>query len=104
MAACAEALNILHHANVGKTDRESDAETSPPRNPEHYEYDFNLSDVTEVWQRGSVIASWIRRRSKTSLAALFQRFTSRGENDFANKSLSAMRFQFGGHVERTSGG
>ena len=141
MAAYAEGLNILHHANVGKTTREADAETTPLRNPEHYEYDFNLADVSEVWRRGSVVASWLLDLTAISLldqptlekfsgrvsdsgegrwtisaaidegapvpvlsAALFQRFDSRGQSDFANKLLSAMRFQFGGHVERTSGG
>ena len=141
MAAYAEGLNVLHHANVGKTARESDAETTPLRSPEHYQYDFNLADVAEVWRRGSVVASWLLDLTAISLldrksiekisgrvsdtregrwtinaaidegtpvpvlsAALFQRFDSRGESDFANKLLSAMRFQFGGHVERTSGG
>ncbi|MBV9768277.1 MAG: NADP-dependent phosphogluconate dehydrogenase, partial [Bryobacterales bacterium] len=141
MAAYAEGLNVLHHANVGKTARESDAETTPLRNPEHYQYDFNLADVTEVWRRGSVVASWLLDLTASSLldkpafekfsgrvsdsgegrwtitaaidesapvpvlsAALFQRFSSRGENDFADKLLSAMRFQFGGHVERPAGG
>lgn len=140
MAAYAEGLNILHHANVGKKTRESDAETTPLRDPEHYQYDFNLADVTEVWRRGSVIASWLLDLTAISLldqptlekfsghvsdsgegrwtitaaidegtpvpvlsSALFERFTSRGEADFASKLLSAMRFQFGGHVERTSG-
>ncbi len=139
MAAYAEGLNILHHANVGKTARESDAETTPLRNPEHYQYDFNLADVTELWRRGSVVASWLLDLTAISLldqksfekfsgrvsdsgegrwtinaaidegtpvpvlsAALFQRFDSRGESEFANKLLSAMRFQFGGHIERTS--
>jgi 6-phosphogluconate dehydrogenase len=141
MAAYAEGLNVLHNANVGKTKREEDAETSPLRNPEHYQYDFNLADVTEVWRRGSVVASWLLDLTAISLldqptlekfsgrvsdsgegrwtisaaidegtpvpvlsSALFQRFDSRGHSDFANKLLSAMRFQFGGHVERTSGG
>jgi 6-phosphogluconate dehydrogenase len=141
MAAYAEGLNILHHANVGKTTREADAETTPLRNPEHYQYDFNLADVSEVWRRGSVVASWLLDLTAISLldqptlekfsgrvsdsgegrwtisaaidegapvpvlsAALFQRFDSRGQSDFANKLLSAMRFQFGGHIERTSGG
>jgi 6-phosphogluconate dehydrogenase len=141
MAAYAEGLNILHHANVGKTKRESDAETTPLRNPEHYQYDFNLADVAEVWRRGSVVASWLLDLTAISLldeksfdkfsgrvsdsgegrwtitaaidegapapvlsTALYERFTSRGESEFANKLLSAMRFQFGGHVERTSGG
>src|SRR5580700_4554846 len=138
MAAYAEGLNILHHANVGKTAREADAETSPLRNPEHYQYDFNLADVTEVWRRGSVVASWLLDLTAISLLeeptlekfsgrvsdsgegrwtinaaidegtpvpvlseALFQRFTSRGEADFASKLLSAMRFQFGGHLEKS---
>jgi 6-phosphogluconate dehydrogenase len=141
MAAYAEGLNILHHANVGKKTREVDAETTPLREPEHYQYDFNLADVTEVWRRGSVVASWLLDLTAISLldqptlenfsgrvsdsgegrwtisaaidegapvpvlsAALFQRFTSRGESDFADKLLSAMRFQFGGHIERKAGG
>jgi len=139
MAAYAEGLNVLHHANVGKSKREEDAETSPLLHPEHYQYDFNLADVTEVWRRGSVVASWLLDLTAISLldkatfekfsgrvsdsgegrwtinaaidegapvpvlsAALFQRFDSRGESDFANKLLSAMRFQFGGHIERKS--
>jgi 6-phosphogluconate dehydrogenase len=141
MAAYAEGLNILKHANVGKTSREVDAETSPLRNPEHYQYDLNLADITEVWRRGSVVASWLLDLTAIALleqpglakfsgrvsdsgegrwtitaaidestpvpvlsAALYQRFTSRGEDDFADKVLSAMRFQFGGHVERAAGG
>jgi 6-phosphogluconate dehydrogenase len=137
MAAYAEGLNVLHHANEGKLERKADAETSPLRNPEHYQYDFNLADITEVWRRGSVIASWLLDLTALSFAdspqlegfsgrvsdsgegrwtinaaveegvpvpvlsaALFQRFSSRGEADFANKILSAMRFQFGGHVEQ----
>jgi 6-phosphogluconate dehydrogenase len=141
MAAYAEGLNVLHHANVGKKSREEDAETTPLRSPEHYQYDFNLADVAEVWRRGSVVASWLLDLTAISLldqksfekfsgrvsdsgegrwtinaaidegtpvpvlsAALFQRFDSRGESEFADKLLSAMRFQFGGHVERTSGG
>jgi 6-phosphogluconate dehydrogenase len=137
MAAYAEGLNILKHANAGKTHREVDAETTPLRNPEHYQYDFNLADVTEVWRRGSVVASWLLDLTASSLleqptlerfsgrvsdsgegrwtilaaiesttpapvltASLYQRFTSRGEDDFAGKVLSAMRFQFGGHVEK----
>ena len=137
MAAYAEGLNVLHHANVGKLDHALDAETTPLRYPEHYRYDFNLGDVAEVWRRGSVIASWLLDLTAIALAenpqlegfsgrvsdsgegrwtinaaieegapvpvlsaALFQRFSSRGEADFANKILSAMRFQFGGHVEK----
>jgi 6-phosphogluconate dehydrogenase len=138
MAAYAEGLNILKHANVGKTHQgEADAETTPLRNPEHYQYDFNLADVTEVWRRGSVVASWLLDLTAISLLdspklekfsghvsdsgegrwtilagiesgapapvlteSLYQRFTSRGEGDFANKVLSAMRFQFGGHLEK----
>jgi 6-phosphogluconate dehydrogenase len=137
MAAYAEGLNILHHANVGKADREADAETTPLRNPEHFRYDFNLGDITELWRRGSVVASWLLDLTAMSLlqqpdlegfsgrvsdsgegrwtinaaidegtpapvlsAALYQRFASRGEDDFARKVLSAMRFQFGGHVEK----
>jgi 6-phosphogluconate dehydrogenase len=140
MAAYAEGLNILKHANAGKSHREADAETTPLRNPEHYQYDFNLADVTEVWRRGSVVASWLLDLTAISLfeqptlerfsgrvsdsgegrwtilaaiestapapvltASLFQRFTSRGEDDFAAKVLSAMRFQFGGHIEKKSG-
>jgi len=140
MAAYAEGLNILHKANAGLTNREVDAETTPLRNPEHYQYEFNLADVSEVWRRGSVIASWLLDLTATSLleqptlekfsgrvsdsgegrwtlqaaidesvpapvlnAALFQRFTSRGEADFADKVLSALRYQFGGHLEKTAG-
>ncbi|HXM35107.1 MAG TPA: decarboxylating 6-phosphogluconate dehydrogenase, partial [Pyrinomonadaceae bacterium] len=140
MAAYAEGLNILHHANAGKSGRTIDAETTPLRNPEHYQYDFNLTDITEVWRRGSVIASWLLDLTANALlekpdlagfsghvadsgegrwtitaaidegapapvlsAAVHQRFASRGEDDFARKVLSAMRFQFGGHVERGPG-
>ena len=140
MAAYAEGLNILKHANAGKTQRETDAETTPLRNPDHYQYDFNLADVTEVWRRGSVVASWLLDLTAISLleqptlerysgrvsdsgegrwtilaaiesttpapvltSALYERFESRGEGDFAAKLLSAMRFQFGGHVEKKSG-
>jgi 6-phosphogluconate dehydrogenase len=140
MAAYAEGLNILHKADAGKTTREVDAETTPLRNPEHYQYDFNLADVAEVWRRGSVVASWLLDLTAISLldeptlekfggrvsdsgegrwtilaaidegapvpvlsASLFQRFSSRGESDFADKLLSAMRFQFGGHIERKAG-
>ena len=137
MAAYAEGLNVLHHANAGKVERTADAETTPLRNPEHYQYDFNMADITEVWRRGSVIASWLFDLTAIALAerpqlegfsgrvsdsgegrwtvnaaveegvpvpvlsaALFQRFSSRGEADFANKVLSAMRLQFGGHREK----
>ena len=137
MAAYAEGLNVLHHANIGHVERTADAETTPLRYPEHYQYDFNIADITEVWRRGSVIASWLLDLTSIALgespqlegfsgrvsdsgegrwtinaaveegvpvpvlsAALFQRFSSRGEADFANKVLSAMRFQFGGHAER----
>jgi len=140
MAAYAEGLNIMKHANSGKSHRETDAETTPLRNPEHYQYDFNLADITEVWRRGSVVASWLLDLTAISLleqptlerfsgrvsdsgegrwtvlaaiesttpapvltASLYQRFTSRGEDDFAGKVLSAMRFQFGGHIEKKSG-
>ena len=137
MAAYAEGLNILKHANVGKSDREMDAETTPLRQPEHYQYDLNLPDIAEVWRRGSVIASWLLDLTAIALlespelegfsgrvsdsgegrwtiqaaieegtpaqvltAALYERFSSRGEADFQNKLLSAMRFQFGGHHEK----
>jgi 6-phosphogluconate dehydrogenase len=141
MAAYAEGLNILHHANAGKTGRAADAETTPLRNPEHYQYDFNLTDIAEVWRRGSVVASWLLDLTAIALlekpnlagfsghvadsgegrwtitaaidegapapvlsAALYQRFASRGEDDFARRVLSALRFQFGGHLERPTGG
>jgi 6-phosphogluconate dehydrogenase len=137
MAAYAEGLNILRHANVGKEEHAVDAETTPLRNPEHYQYDFNLSDISELWRRGSVIASWhldlcamefienpdlskfkgsvsdsgegrwtitaaIEEGSPAPVlsTALYQRFSSRGDDDFARKVLSAMRFGFGGHVEK----
>jgi 6-phosphogluconate dehydrogenase len=137
MAAYAEGLNILRHANIGKQKHDSDAETTPLRNPEFYQYDFNLADVTEVWRRGSVVASWLLDLTASALAAdpslekfagrvsdsgegrwtidaaideavpanvlaaaLFERFSSRGEADFQNRVLSAMRFEFGGHVEK----
>jgi 6-phosphogluconate dehydrogenase len=141
MAAYAEGLNILKHANVGKRGRTIDAETTPLRDPDHYQYDFNLADVAELWRRGSVVASWLLDLTAIALikqpdlgsfsgrvsdsgegrwtitaaidegapapvlsAALYQRFTSRGEDDFATKVLSAMRFEFGGHTERAAGG
>ncbi|HEY1422991.1 MAG TPA: decarboxylating 6-phosphogluconate dehydrogenase [Candidatus Acidoferrum sp.] len=140
MAAYAEGFNILKHANAGKQQRETDAETTPLRSPEHYQYELNLADVAEVWRRGSVVASWLLDLTAISLleqptlerfsgrvsdsgegrwtilaaiesttpapvltASLYQRFTSRGEDDFAAKILSAMRFQFGGHIEKKSG-
>ena len=137
MAAYAEGLNILKHANAGKQSRDADAETAPMRNPENYRFDLNLADIAEVWRRGSVVASWLLDLTAIALfqqsdlggfsgrvsdsgegrwtitaaidestpapvlsAALYQRFSSRGEEDFADKLLSAMRYQFGGHVER----
>jgi 6-phosphogluconate dehydrogenase len=137
MAAYAEGLNILHKANVGKQKHTADAETTPLREPEHYQYDFNLADVAEVWRRGSVVASWLLDLTATALlgdpqlakfagrvsdsgegrwtihaaidegvpapvlsTALYERFSSRGEADFANKLLSAMRYEFGGHLEK----
>jgi 6-phosphogluconate dehydrogenase len=140
MAAYAEGLNILKHANAGKVARDADAETAPLRNPENYQFDLNLADIAEVWRRGSVVASWLLDLTAIALfeksdlagfsgrvsdsgegrwtitaaidestpapvlsAALYQRFSSRGEEDFADKLLSAMRFQFGGHVERKAG-
>jgi 6-phosphogluconate dehydrogenase len=140
MAAYAEGLGILREANVGKQTGTIDAETTPLPHPEHYQYDLNLRDISEVWRRGSVIASWLLDLTAISLvedpaltkfagrvsdsgegrwtikaaideavpapvltAALYERFTSRGEADFANKLLSAMRFQFGGHLEKTAG-
>jgi 6-phosphogluconate dehydrogenase len=140
MAAYAEGLGVLHSANIGKHQHESDAETTPLRDPEHYQYDFNLADVTEVWRRGSVIASWLLDLTASALAAdpelgkfagrvsdsgegrwtikaavdeavpahvltaaLYERFSSRGEADYANKILSAMRYAFGGHLEKAAG-
>jgi 6-phosphogluconate dehydrogenase len=140
MAAYAEGLGVLRDANVGKQTHATDAETTPLRDPEHYKYDLNLRDITEVWRRGSVIASWLLDLTATALtkdqslaefagrvsdsgegrwtikaaideavpvpvlsAALYQRFASRGEADFQDKLLSAMRFQFGGHLEKTPG-
>jgi len=141
MAAFAEGLNILKHANVGKHTREVDAETTPLRDPERYQYDFNLADITEVWRRGSVVASWLLDLNAIALleqpdlakfsgkvsdsgegrwtimaaidesvpvpvlsTALYERFSSRGEDTFADKLLSAMRYQFGGHVEQAKKG
>jgi len=140
MAAYAEGLNIIKSANVGKHQGEIDAETTPLRDPEHYQYDFNLADVAEVWRRGSVIASWLldltaialtgdpqlskfagrvsdsgegRWTIKASIdeavpspvltTALYERFSSRGMADFADKLLSAMRYEFGGHLEKAAG-
>lgn len=140
MAAYAEGLGVLRDANVGKQKAAIDAETTPLRDPEHYQYDFNLRDVAEVWRRGSVIASWLLDLTATALtadpalskfagrvsdsgegrwtvkaavdegvpvpvlsAALYQRFTSRGDADYQDKLLSAMRYQFGGHVEKAAG-
>jgi 6-phosphogluconate dehydrogenase len=137
MAAFAEGLNVLRHAGVGKQARAVDAETSPLRNPERYQYDLNLADIAEVWRRGSVVSSWLLDLNAIALlqqpdlagfsgrvsdsgegrwtitaaieqgtpapvlsAALYQRFTSRGEEDFADKLLSAMRYEFGGHLEK----
>ncbi|MGE5513544.1 MAG: phosphogluconate dehydrogenase (NAD(+)-dependent, decarboxylating) [Bacteroidota bacterium] len=140
MAAYAEGLNVLRGANVGKQQHAVDAETTPLRDPELYQYDFNLRDIAEVWRRGSVIASWLLDLSAAALvkdptlsgfagrvadsgegrwtikaaideavpvpvlsSALYERFSSRGEADFQDKLLSAMRFQFGGHVEKPAG-
>ncbi|MHB8301937.1 MAG: phosphogluconate dehydrogenase (NAD(+)-dependent, decarboxylating) [Acidobacteriaceae bacterium] len=139
MAAYAEGLNILHHANVGKQQQTVDAETTPLRNPELYAYDLNLADIAEVWRRGSVISSWLLDLAAISLldspdlakfagrvsdsgegrwtitaaidesvpapvlsAALYERFSSRGEADFGDKLLSALRYQFGGHEEKAA--
>jgi 6-phosphogluconate dehydrogenase len=136
MAAYAEGLNILEHADAGTRGRALDAETTPLRNPEHYQYDFNLPEIAELWRRGSVVASWLLDLTAAALvqqpdlhgfsgrvsdsgegrwtvlaaieesapapvlsAALYERFTSRGEGDFASRLLSAMRYQFGGHLE-----
>ena len=140
MAAYAEGLNMLHKANIGKHIRESDAETTPLRHPEHFQYDLDLPEITELWRRGSVIGSWLLDLTARSLqgnaalddytghvsdsgegrwalaaavdqgvptpvlsAALFSRFESRGNADYANRVLSAMRKQFGGHVEKAKG-
>jgi 6-phosphogluconate dehydrogenase len=137
MAAYAEGLGVLRDANVGKQAHAIDAETTPLRDPEHYQYDLDLRDIAEVWRRGSVIASWLLDLTAASLAkdpdlagfagqvsdsgegrwtikaaideavpvpvlstALYQRFSSRGEADFQDKLLSAMRYQFGGHLEK----
>ncbi len=140
MAAYAEGIGILRSANVGKQTHAIDAETTPLRDPEHYQYDLNLPDIAELWRRGSVVASWLLDLTANALAkdpelagfagrvsdsgegrwtvkaaideavpahvlsaALYDRFSSRGEAEFANKLLSAMRYEFGGHVEKPAG-
>jgi 6-phosphogluconate dehydrogenase len=137
MAAYAEGLNIIKHANIGRQTQAADAETTPLRNPEHYQYDIDIAEVAEVWRRGSVVASWLLDLTASALrkspdlanfagrvsdsgegrwtlqaaidesvpapvisAALFSRFSSRGEDDYADRLLSALRFEFGGHVEK----
>jgi 6-phosphogluconate dehydrogenase len=139
MAAYAEGLGVLRDANIGKQQHEVDAETTPLREPEHYQYDFDLRDVAEVWRRGSVIASWLLDLTAAALiqdpslknfegrvsdsgegrwtikaaideavpvpvlsTALYQRFSSRGESDYQDKLLSAMRYGFGGHLEKSA--
>jgi len=140
MAAYAEGLAILRSANVGKNADKVDAETTPLRDPEHYQYELNLPDIAEVWRRGSVIASWLLDLTAAALigdpgltkfagrvsdsgegrwtikaaideavpapvltTALYERFSSRGEADFQDRILSAMRYQFGGHLEKPPG-
>ena len=140
MAAYAEGLGVLRDANAGKQGHAIDAETTPLRDPEHYQYDLNLRDIAEVWRRGSVIASWLLDLTAASLVkdptlsefagrvsdsgegrwtikaaidegvpvpvlstALYERFSSRGESDYQDKLLSAMRYQFGGHLEKPAG-
>ncbi len=140
MAAYAEGLSILRHADVGKRAREADAETTPLEHPEHYQYDLNVPDIAELWRRGSVIGSWLLDLTAAALlespdlshfggrvsdsgegrwtvqaavdegvpahvltASLYERFSSRGAGDFANRALSAMRYQFGGHEEKKAG-
>ncbi|MFL5855481.1 MAG: phosphogluconate dehydrogenase (NAD(+)-dependent, decarboxylating) [Solirubrobacteraceae bacterium] len=140
MAAYAEGLNILHHANAGLHQQEIDAETAPLRDPEYYEYEIDTADVAEVWRRGSVVASWLLDLTAHALSespqlsnfhgrvsdsgegrwtvlaavdvgapadvlstALFNRFASRGEAEFGNRLLSAMRSEFGGHAEKPAG-
>jgi 6-phosphogluconate dehydrogenase len=137
MAAYAEGLSVLRSANVGKRQEKIDAETTPLRDPEHYQYELDLKNIAEVWRRGSVIASWLLDLTATALAqdpglskfagrvsdsgegrwtikaaideamptpvltaSLYERFSSRGEADYADKLLSAMRFEFGGHLEK----
>jgi len=139
MAAYAEGIGILKAADAGKSKSEVDAETTPLRDPEHYQYEFNLADISEVWRRGSVIASWLLDLTATALAtdtqlakfggrvsdsgegrwtikaaidegvpvpvlttALYERFSSRGDADYADRLLSAMRFGFGGHLEKSA--
>jgi 6-phosphogluconate dehydrogenase len=141
MAAYAEGLNILRNANVGKREHASDAETTPMRHPEFYQYEMNLPEIAEVWRRGSVIGSWLLDLTAGALlkdpqlaayggrvsdsgegrwtieaaideavpthvlsAALYERFSSRGEGKFAHQVLSAMRHEFGGHAEKPAGG
>jgi 6-phosphogluconate dehydrogenase len=137
MAAYAEGMNVLKNANIGEKTQTIDAETTPLRDPEHYQFDFNLTDISEVWRRGSVVASWLLDLTANSLVkdpslkdfagrvsdsgegrwtikaaidegvpvpvlttALYERFSSRGDSDFQDKLLSAMRYQFGGHLEK----
>lgn len=137
MAAYAEGMNVLKNANIGEKTQTIDAETTPLRDPEHYQFDFNLTDISEVWRRGSVVASWLLDLTANSLVkdpslkdfagrvsdsgegrwtikaaidegvpvpvlttALYERFSSRGDADFQDKLLSAMRYQFGGHIEK----
>ena len=139
MGAYAEGLSVLRNANIGKQPDDPDAETTPLRDPEHYQYDLNLDDITEVWRRGSVIASWLLDLTAEALAkdsklakfegrvsdsgegrwtikaaidegvpvpvlttALYARFASRGAADFQGKVLSAMRYGFGGHLEKSA--
>src|SRR5262249_37943238 len=140
MAAYAEGFGILRNANAGKRSGTVDAETTPLRTPEYYQYDLNLADIAEVWRRGSVVASWLLDLTAAALAsdpklarftgrvsdsgegrwtldaaideavpahvlaaALFERFASRGEAEFQDRMLSAMRFEFGGHLEKAAG-
>jgi 6-phosphogluconate dehydrogenase len=140
MAAYAEGMGVLRDANAGKQEHAADAETTPLREPQHYQYDLNLRDIAEVWRRGSVIASWLLDLTAVALvkdpelseysghvsdsgegrwtikaaidegvpvpvlsAALYERFSSRGEGDYQDKLLSAMRYQFGGHLEKPAG-
>ena len=139
MAAYAEGVGVLRAANIGKQENTIDAETTPLRDPDHYQYDLDLGNIAEMWRRGSVIASWLLDLTAISLAqdpalsgfagkvsdsgegrwtikaaidesvpvpvlttALYERFSSRGESDFQDKLLSAMRFQFGGHLEKSA--